>query len=92
MELTELNLDTTRINGAIRSFATNTKFSPTQFEKMTQYAINVPGQPQAILRVYNCKNLTTTLDPSAGSNQELSTELALHVKKKCQSYVTKPLF
>jgi len=92
MEFNDLNLHTLSIEDAIKSFAINTQFTPAQFGKMTQYVIKVPGQPQALLRVHKCKNLTTTLDTSAGSNENLSTELAHHIKKKCESYVTKSLF
>ncbi|MEO5991384.1 MAG: type II toxin-antitoxin system RnlA family toxin [Ferruginibacter sp.] len=47
------------------------------------YKFKATGIPQASLNVYNLKDGTTTLHFKTGANQELSLEIANHIKETC---------
>lgn len=86
MSYSDLALNRDKIPDSLKRFHPDAKvFGP---EKKTAdfhiYTIRVPGQTEAKLNVYFTKKGGTTLSINTGKNQELSDQIAAHVKKECE--------
>lgn len=83
MTFKNLNIDRSKIGEAIQVWAgLDEKPKPTK--KGRGYHFCIPkDNSEALLVVYYKNDGTTTIDPTAGKNKELSKELAEYIKEKC---------
>lgn len=89
-----LTLDGSKIEVAIRSFAGNKNTSaPTVGRGFKAYKIEVEGQDNALLNVYERGDGKYTLQFKTGQNHALSEAVAKHVSEECacDPVVTRPL-
>lgn len=89
-----LTLDGSKIEAAVRSFAGNKNNSaPTAGKGYKAYTIEVDGQANALLNVFERGDGKFTLQFKVGKNHVLSEAVARHVAEECvcDPVVTKPL-
>ena len=84
MSLKNLNIDLRKIDKAIQKWAGLDKIiEPIKKGAGDHYYVTRDNGEEAHLVIYKKKDGTTTIDPTAGKNLNLSIELAEYIKENC---------
>ena len=83
MTFKNLNIDRNKIDETIQEWAgLDNKPEPLKKGAGTHYCITKDGREVRLI-IYFKNDGTTSIDPTAGKNRELSKELAEYIKDKC---------